>query len=377
MSEPVVTSEKLMALGQFSASLSVRRLALEEADGDVELAAAILTRQGFSASSGALQHAEPVRLGDEEPNDDVRRWYEGIVLQQRSSGDPIDQYLAFDFRQKIMALTNEQVMVIAKDGVEAAFAYAHIIDVPEPEHDREIVLGLGYHQYTYRVGDAGLAQYVRHTVRSRIGRYNSSDNVAGSGQRFASHDAGARPENGNGSDDNPGIADRVRFWEEQDRINRELIPRVIRQHELLTQHVGEHENLPELASRTISVSLAAARDEQQRQFESALDAAKAEIVQQSDARLQQALADLQSTLDIAKVELSEQTATALSQALADLQSALTAHKTELEEQTQAGLDRALAAIQQQGRKSRNLLIGIAAGSAAISIALIVVNIVTG
>ena len=175
----------------------------------------------------------------------------------------------------------------------------------------------------------------------------------------------------------PPIADRVRFWEEQDRINRELIPRVIRQHELLTQHVGEHENLPELASRAISVSLAAAREEQQRQFESALDAAKAEIAQQSDARLQQALVDLQSALDIAKVELSEQTATALSQGLADLQSALTAHKTELEEQTQAGLDRALAAIQQQGRKSRNLLIGIAVGSAVISIALIIVNIVTG
>ena len=39
----------------------------------------------------------------------------------------------------------------------------------------------------------------------------------------------------------PKIAEKVRFWEEQDRINRELIPRVIKQYELLTAHVGGHE----------------------------------------------------------------------------------------------------------------------------------------
>ncbi len=38
----------------------------------------------------------------------------------------------------------------------------------------------------------------------------------------------------------PKIADKVRFWEEQDRINKELIPRVLKQHELLTAHVEHH-----------------------------------------------------------------------------------------------------------------------------------------
>lgn len=175
----------------------------------------------------------------------------------------------------------------------------------------------------------------------------------------------------------PPIADRVRFWEEQDRINRELIPRVIRQHELLTQHIGEHENLPEVAGRAISESLAAAREEQQLQFTAALNNARAELVEESEAKLKQALADLQTALDSAKTELSEQTAATLSQALADLQSALTSHKTDLGEQFQTALDRALAAVQQEARKTRNLLIGIAAGSAAISIALIVINFVAG
>ncbi len=38
----------------------------------------------------------------------------------------------------------------------------------------------------------------------------------------------------------PKIGDKVKFWEEQDRINRELIPRVLKQHELLTAHVEHH-----------------------------------------------------------------------------------------------------------------------------------------
>ena len=40
----------------------------------------------------------------------------------------------------------------------------------------------------------------------------------------------------------PKIAERVKFWQEQDRINRELIPRVIKSHELLTKHVESHED---------------------------------------------------------------------------------------------------------------------------------------
>ena len=43
--------------------------------------------------------------------------------------------------------------------------------------------------------------------------------------------------------DTPKIAEKVRFWEEQDRINQELIPRVIKQHELFTAHVRGHEDV--------------------------------------------------------------------------------------------------------------------------------------
>ena len=40
----------------------------------------------------------------------------------------------------------------------------------------------------------------------------------------------------------PNIGEKVRFWEEQDRINKELIPRVIKLHELFTQHVEGHQD---------------------------------------------------------------------------------------------------------------------------------------
>ena len=80
--------------------------------------------------------------------------------------------------------------------------------------------------------------------------------------------------------DSTPIADRVRFWEERDKINQELIPRVIRQHELLTAHIADHDNLPLVAGNAISEALAEAREEQQRHYDAALEVAKQEQQQQ-------------------------------------------------------------------------------------------------
>ena len=71
------------------------------------------------------------------------------------------------------------------------------------------------------------------------------------------------------TEDAPRIAERVKFWEEQDRINQELIPRVIRQNELLTGHIADHEE----RGRQQEAELAAAkaeREEQDRQYQTAL-----------------------------------------------------------------------------------------------------------
>ncbi len=44
------------------------------------------------------------------------------------------------------------------------------------------------------------------------------------------------------TEERPNIGEKVRFWEEQDRINQELIPRVLKQHELFSAHVENHDD---------------------------------------------------------------------------------------------------------------------------------------
>ena len=80
--------------------------------------------------------------------------------------------------------------------------------------------------------------------------------------------------------ESPNIAERVKFWEEQDKINQELIPRVIRQNELLTGHIADHENLPLVAGNAIREALAEAREEQRQQHEAEMAELRAEAEEQ-------------------------------------------------------------------------------------------------
>ena len=167
--------------------------------------------------------------------------------------------------------------------------------------------------------------------------------------------------------DSTPIADRVRFWEEQDKINQELIPRVIRQHELLTAHIADHENLPLVAGNAISEALAEAREEQQRHYDAALELAKQELQQQYDAALEAAKQEQQqqynAALEAAKQEQQQQYDTALDAA-----------KTAVNDEAQANLERAVTTLGQEWRKTRNILIGITAASGVIAVAAVIVGI---
>ena len=77
------------------------------------------------------------------------------------------------------------------------------------------------------------------------------------------------------------IAEKVKFWSEQDRINQALIPRVIRQGELLTKHIAEHDDLPQLLNTVVSDALA----KQSRAFEVALEKAVADVNDAHDRAL--------------------------------------------------------------------------------------------
>ncbi len=84
------------------------------------------------------------------------------------------------------------------------------------------------------------------------------------------------------------ISERVKFWEEQDKINKELIPRVIRQHELLTRHIGEHESLPEVVASAVHDAVTAVREEQRLEFDAEVANITAAIEAQVEAAVQKA-----------------------------------------------------------------------------------------
>ena len=172
--------------------------------------------------------------------------------------------------------------------------------------------------------------------------------------------------------DTPPISERVKFWEEQDKINQELIPRVIRQHEILASHIADHENLPLIAGNAIREALVEARQQQQAQH----DAEMAELRAEAEEQRRQHESELQA----AKVERQQQ-AEALAEVKAEHeeqarkhQAELAAAKSEREEQRRQ-YSTEVATLQEQLRKAKTLLIGVASGAAVISIVSLVVGIV--
>ena len=90
------------------------------------------------------------------------------------------------------------------------------------------------------------------------------------------------------SDEDPvPISERVRFWEEQDRINHELIPRVIRQGELISRHVAEHDNLQAIVADAVRQAVTQTLAEQKEIRDAELDAAKAEMRERMSEALRQ------------------------------------------------------------------------------------------
>lgn len=159
------------------------------------------------------------------------------------------------------------------------------------------------------------------------------------------------------SEDNVPIAEKVRFWEEQDKINQELIPRVIRQHELLTGHIADHENLPLVAANAISEALAEARQEQQERHEAAM----AEVRAEAEVQRRQHEAELEA----AKAEREEQNR--------QYQAELEAAKAEREAQARQHGDE-VTRLQDQLHKTRTLLIGVAGVASVVSVVALVVGI---
>ena len=247
-----------------------------------------------------LTDPEVIVCGDEGLNEKAVAYVDSILGEDES----LIAVSGFDFEEKVLVITDQRVLVAGEEGDVGTLVLSinHEDMSPMTRDGRTLIIRTRKaEEYRYRFGKD-------QTVEELVGIARSQ------------HTDPTQSENG----ETPSIGERVRFWEEQDKINQELIPRVIRQNELLAKHIAEHDSLPELAGTAISQALAEAREERRQQHEAALNAAKKELA----------------------------------------------------EQFQASLDQTLASLRQETRKARNMLVVIASGAGAIGVVALIVGLFT-
>ena len=225
----------------------------------------------------------PYQIGNEDTNEAGLADIQGFI---RGTGDRILHHTTFDFGSKILALTLQGVVLADDMDPEGgdrsellARSYSDLSRVDSTGHDREI--RLIFHDgnnATWRMGDAPTVARLKDIIRRyrrqfldhgdpRLWEVTYEEKY---GEGTVSSEGDRQGEDG---DEPTSIAERVKFWQEQDRINQILIPRVIRQNDLLTQHIAEHDDLPQLLGRVISEALA----EQATHYETALGMASTEM----------------------------------------------------------------------------------------------------
>lgn len=320
----------------------------------------------------------------------------------------------FDFESKVLAVTDQRIIIADKNGnVNFLLGLDELVSVTR--ETRTLVIGTKFTSAKYRMGDENTVAEIERLITDLVG---------------ANYDQEPTPDmataNSNDEKDlsSPNIAERVKFWEEQDKINQELIPRVIRQNELLTSHIADHENLPLIAGNAIREALAQAREEQRQQHEAEMAELRAEaeeqrqqqelamarvraqaedqrrqhlaeleearaareeqsrqhnsqitaLQQQAEQQRQQHEAQMQAARDEREQQaqaLAESKAAAAEQARQH-QAELEAAKAEREEQARQHSNE-VAVLQGQVRKSRNLHTAISAGAVAIAVAAVIVG----
>ena len=155
------------------------------------------------------------------------------------------------------------------------------------------------------------------------------------------------------------IAERVRFWQEQDKINQTLIPRVLRQHELLTGHIREHESLPEMVSKAVAMALQQALNQQEQQHQAALAAQE---------RQHQAALAAQERQYQAALEAQDR------QYEAKLAAALTAQEQQYDTKLAAAIAQATDAVEKRSRKTRIALTSVAVIATAAGLGGLALNL---
>ena len=255
-----------------------------------KMAQAVLRETGMNPREDEME-VEVALIGDEDLNE--KAVYH-INRRLRDDETPI-AVAGFDFETKVIAITDQRVLVTDQDGTLVFSLNHHDIYLIERD-GRTLVIGTRHgNKNRYKFGKDETVQALVETARQqmlvdttrRLGKDKTAQGLAEIDRR--QKQSGNRPspaasqpgrtaspmgsipprEEPKRNSETPGIAERVRFWEEQDRINQELIPKVIRQHELLTRHISDHEMLPIVAATAAREAIERAQAETLRQLEEA------------------------------------------------------------------------------------------------------------
>ncbi len=293
-------------------------------------------------------------LGDENLDEDAL----DAILAFLPESHQIQFCSGFDWESKVIAVTDQSVVIgalgIGDDDelageIELACLYSSIDSISND--GRTLVIDtIDGASHEYRMGEERVVRRLVRIIRDRMRqRQGAREDEFDWGA--ADWDTTEQMDEEVDADASTGIVEKVKFWEEQDKINQELIPRVIRQHELFARHVADHENLPLIAGNAISEALAEAREEQRRQHEAELAAVRAEMDAQR-RRHEAALAEVESERDAQQ-----------RQYIAEREEQRRQHETEL------------AALRQERAIRGRLVVGIAAGAAAISAVAVILSFI--
>ena len=198
--------------------------------------------------------------------------------------------------QRFLVATDQRALCVTKEALEFQCSYKDIthLDISTNWFTRSISIETSAASIYCPIGSKDVAMEMGRIIQSHMGSHSNGEH---DGENAASQEAAL-------TEEQTQIAEKVRFWEEQDAINKALIPRVIRQNELLTGHIAEHDNLPLMVARTVQQATNRVRDEQKELYDAALASMKAEFDEQAetqarqyDAALRSAHADFTNALD--------------------------------------------------------------------------------
>lgn len=172
------------------------------------------------------QETGPAIFGEEKLDADAM----SIVDRTIVPGEQILALSGFDHESKIMAVTNRKILITHKEqGITFQSPYNGIKEVGR--NGRTLVIRTSddaRHEYRMRKDDT--VESLVNAIRELMPDSPDAETTPTATQAAI------------------GIAEKVKFWQEQDKINQELIPRVIRQNEMLTVHIKDHETLPIIAA---------------------------------------------------------------------------------------------------------------------------------